>query len=174
MPEMKMKTIANCKAAEFLRQANRIRKAAKEYYDTLDISGIRERMAKQYANQDETERKVTTYEFISEILDSALEVNAEKTVEIIGLAAFLNYDEAQELEPGQMIDILLECLASERVMSFFIKMASLGGSDTESISHALTLAKSIFSAMSSSDSTSSSAMMNESEKSNAGGMSENA
>lgn len=173
MPE-KMKTLANCKAAEFLRQANRIRKAAKEYYDALNISGIREEMAKKYGEQGETERKQTTYEFISEILDSALEINAEKTVEIIGLAAFLSYDEAQELEPGQMMDILMDCLASERVMNFFIKMASLGGSDTASISRGLTLTKSIFTAMNSLDSTSSNATTDSSEKSTAGDMSENA
>ena len=173
MPE-KMKTIANCKAAEFLRQTNRIRKAAKEYYDTLNISGIRERMTKQYAEQDDSGKTATTYEFISEILDSALEVNAEKTVEIIGLAAFLDYEQAQELEPGQMIDILIECLASERVMNFFIRMASLGGNDTASISQALSLAKSIFSAMSTSDSTSSNATIATTENSNVGDMSENA
>lgn len=170
MPETSMKTIANCKAAEFLRQVNRIRKAAKEYYDALNISEIKEKLGKKYAEQG----KVPVYEFVSEILDIALEANAEKTVEIIGLAAFLDYEQAQELEPGQMIDILLECLASERVMTFFIRMANLGGSDTESISQCLIYARSIFSALSSSGNTSSSATISTSDSSNVGDMLENA
>ena len=152
--ENKRKTLANCKAVEFLRQANKIRKSAKEYYDALNIDGIRKRLAKKYAEQDEAGKNATSHEFVSEILDGILDANAEKTVEIVGMIAFLEPVEAQELEPVEIFDILLDCLASERVMDFFIKLACLGGSDTENISQALISAKSLFSGMKSSDSTS--------------------
>lgn len=167
------KTLANCKAAEFLRQANKIRKYAKEYYDALNISGIRDRMAKKYAGQDEEGKKATSREYVSEILDAVLDANAEKTIEIIGLIAFLEPEEAQEIEPAEMFDIILECLASGRVMDFFIKMASLGGSDTADISQALMSARSMFSAMNTSGSTSQDASNNTSANASAGDMSEN-
>lgn len=172
MPERK--TLVNCKAAEFLRQANKIRKSAKEYYDALNISAIREKMAKKYVNQDETGKEETRSEYISEILDSILDANAEKTVELVGMVAFLEPEQAQELEPAEIFDILLECLASERVMDFFIKMACLGGSDTANISQALISAKSLFSGMKSSGSTSQNAQNEMIESVPAGDTSENA
>lgn len=168
------KTLANCKAADFLRQANKIRKSAKEYYDALNISGIRDRMAKKYAAQDESGKEATRAEYVSEILDAILDENAEKTVEIVGMVAFMEPEQAQELDPAEMFDILLECLTSQRVMDFFIKMASLGGSDTANISQALISAKSLFSEMKSSDSTSLPVGSDTSANASAGGTSENA
>lgn len=172
--ETTRKTLANCRAAEFLRQANKIRKVAKEYYDALNISGIRDRLASKYAAQDEAGKETTAHEFVSEILDAVLDENAEKTVEIIGMVAFLEPDEAQELEPAEMFDILFNCLTSERTMDFFIKMASLGGKDTESILQALTSAKSIFSGIKSSVNTSPNAQNDLSANASAGDTSENA
>ena len=168
------KTLANCKAAEFLRQANKIRKQAKEYYDILNISGIRDRMAKKYAEQDEAGKEATSHEFVSEILDAVLDANAEKTVEIVGLVAFMEPEQAQELEPAEMFDILFDCLTSERVMDFFIKMAALGGKDTENILQALTSAKSFFSGMKSSGSTLQNAQSDSSASASVGDTSENA
>lgn len=172
--ESTRKTLANCKAADFLRQANKIRKSAKEYYDALNISGIRDRMAKKYAAQDESGKEATRAEYVSEILDAILDENAEKTVEIVGMVAFMEPEQAQELDPAEMFDILLECLASERVMTFFIKMASLGGSDTADISRALTSAKSLFSEMKSSGSTLKTVGNDMSESASAGDMPVNA
>ena len=168
------KTLANCKAADFLRQANKIRKSAKEYYDALNISGIRDRMAKKYAAQDENGKNATSHEYVSEILDAVLDANAEKTVEIIGMVAFLEPEQAQELEPAEMFDILLECLTSTRVMDFFIKMASLGGSDTANISQALISAKSLFSEMNTSGNTSPDASSDTNANASVGDMSGNA
>ena len=174
MPENKRKTLANCKATDFLRQANKIRKVAKEYYDALNISGIRDRMAKKYATQDETGKAATRAEYASEILDAILDENAEKTVEIIGMVAFLEPEQAEQLEPAEMFEILFDCLTSSRVMDFFIKLASLGGSDTANILQVLISAKSMCSEMTTSGNTSQNAIPDTTESASVGDMSESA
>lgn len=141
--EKARKTLANCKLSEFTRQANKIRHAVTEYYKTLNITGIRDRIAVEYKDADEKGKQALSNRFVSEILDVMLEENAEKTVEIIGMAAFLTYEEAELLEPDEGIDIVLECVGSDRVMNFFTRLVNLGQTSSGDTSRLLTSLKSI-------------------------------
>ena len=133
------KTLANCKLSEFARQANAIRHYAAEYYKLLDLNAIKKDIIDRFG--EEADGK----ELVSAILDKMLDANAEATVRIIGLAAFLTYDEAEQLSPGEAIDIVLECITSERVADFFINAARWAGMNTADISKTLTSIRSIFS-----------------------------
>jgi hypothetical protein len=141
--ETKRKTLANCKLSEFTRQANRIRHAVADYYKTLDITGIRDRIAVEYKDADETKKQRLSKKFVSEIMDAMLEVNAEKTVEIIGMIAFLTYEESEKLEPDEAFDIVLECVGSDRVMNFFTRLVNLAGTGSDDTSRLLTSLRSI-------------------------------
>ena len=131
--ETKRKTLANCKLSEFARQANAIRHYAAEYYKLLDIEATKKEILDRFGTDAKASR-----ELVSAIVDKMLDTNAEATVRIIGLAAFLSYDEAEMLSPGEAINIVLECVTSERVADFFINAASWAGMNTADISKMLT------------------------------------
>lgn len=117
---MKRKTLANCKLSEFMRQVNAMRHAVAGYYNDLDLHAI----ADKYKETKDTKA------YISDILDSMLDENAEKTVEIIGMAAFMTYEESQQMLPSEMMDIVLELVQSLRVMDFFTSVVNLAGKNT--------------------------------------------
>ena len=104
-----LKTLANCSTVEFLRQANKLRKAVAEYLKTTKI----------------LDRK--TYKSADEILDAMLDENAEATVRILGLMCFKETEEEiNSLEPADLLVAALDMFASERVMSFFTKLKNSG------------------------------------------------
>ena len=104
-----LKTLANCSPMEFLRQANKIRKAVAEYLKTTKI----------------LDRK--THKSVDEILDAMLDENAEATVRILGLMCFKETEEEiNSLEPADLLVAALDMFASERVMSFFTRLKNSG------------------------------------------------
>lgn len=129
-----MKTLANCSISEFIRQAYKIKKVVEELYK---VSGIAEIRKKLPDIKDKTEEEAAellreqSMKNISEILDACLGANAEKTVELIGLICFKEGEEVETLTPADVLDVALEVLNSERVLSFFSKLANLGLISTE-------------------------------------------
>lgn len=104
-----LKTLANCSTTEFLRQANKLRKAVAEYLKTTKILDK------------------STFKSVNDVLDAMLDENAEATVRILGLMCFKETEEEiNSLEPADLLVAALDMFASERVMSFFIKLKNSG------------------------------------------------
>lgn len=136
------KTMANCTTAEFLRQSNRIRHAVAEYLDYTKILDIRKNKPAFKDGMTEDEKKAAikaqARKNISDMLDCALEENAEATTRILALLCFVeDADEAAQLEPFDVLDVLM----SERVLNFFTRLMASGILDTADTSRKSTLKK---------------------------------
>lgn len=133
-----MKTLANCSMAEFLRQTNKIRHAVSEYLTVTEILKIRSTRAVIPQNTDpyEEERIIgeQAKKNISDMLDKALDENAEKTVEILGLLCFKEGKEVEEMEAAEFLDVAMDIVTSDRVISFFTKLMRSGLIDMENTS----------------------------------------
>lgn len=133
-----MKTLANCTTAEFLRQTNKIRKAVADYLKETEILKIRKTLPVFPMDTSEEEKAIIMREQakqnISDMLDKMLDEHAEKTVEVLALMCFKEGEEAQELEVCDILDVALELLTSERVLSFFTRLMQSGLISTGSTS----------------------------------------
>ena len=104
-----LKTLVNCSNVEFLKQANKIRKAVADYLKKTKI----------------LDRK--TFKSVDEVLDAMLDENAEDTVKILGLMCFKETEEEiNSLEPADLLVAALDMFTSERVMSFFTRLKNSG------------------------------------------------
>lgn len=116
--------------AEFLRQSNKIRHAVSGYLEATNIVNILKTKVVYPTETTDEEKSVLDGEQrkknISDALDVALDVNAEKTVEILGLLCFKEGKEVEEMEAVEFLDVALDVLSSERVMNFFMKLTQSG------------------------------------------------
>lgn len=129
-----MKTLANCTPVEFLRQTNKIRHAVSDLFGAAGIQEIRKRLPAFSGSETVEERKAMLdkqgRENFSDILDALMDVNAEATVELLGLMCFQTPEEMAE-KPG--IDYLvpvMELLKSEPVRDFLSMFMGLAQSGT--------------------------------------------
>lgn len=114
------KTLASCSAIEGLKQINKIKKAVEDYYKEIGITEIKDKYRKlAEAEPDETKRNDMSKDMMNDIFDAALEVNAEKTIEIVGLLAFLDRSEAAQLTLDEAYEIITESMKSRAIMDFF-------------------------------------------------------
>lgn len=131
----KQKTLANCTLYEFLRQANKIRKAVGDYYTECNFGEIIKRKPEFPVGADEATMQKIAKDFrmkqISDCLDVCLETNVEKTVEVIGLMCFMNKEEAEKMPANVFMGLALELISSQEVIDFFSKMVQSGMIDTE-------------------------------------------
>lgn len=125
--ETTRKSLANCNFKEFAQQSNKIRKAVSEYLTETEILELRNRLPEIPEKATDTEkeeifRKQGLKNF-SDMLDTALETNIDATMRMIGLLFFTeDEEEINALEPADVI----ECVASKRVINFFISLKKLG------------------------------------------------
>lgn len=129
-----IKTIANCTLAEFLMQSNKIRKELSSYLKKTKVLDIRKIMP-DVSDCKTDEEKAAKYqaqskENTSNMLDAMLEENADDTVKILGLLCFKEGDEVNELNPVDVIGVVLEVLSSKRVLDFFTSLMQSGLIDT--------------------------------------------
>ena len=130
-----MKTLANCTTVEFLKQSNKIRHAVSEYLSETKILDIRKNKPAIKDSMSEEEKKAAYREQakknISDMLDTALEENAEATTRILALLCFIDDEkEAEKMDPFEVLDVLM----SERVLNFFTRLMSSGLIDMGSTS----------------------------------------
>ena len=125
-----MKTIANCTAVEFIRQANKIRHEISKYLDVTKIMSIRKNAPdiKESDTPEEKERKLReqSKKNLSDILDKCLDEYAEETIEILALACFKEKSEAKDMPVEELLDVAFDIIGSERVISFFSKLTKSG------------------------------------------------
>lgn len=126
-----MKTLANCKATEFAVQVNKIRHEIAGFYEAIGIKKLKEEaaaLAAKATSKEETE--AVRRKYLSDLLDSALEINAEATVAVIGLAAFKTREEALAMSSGEMLEIFSQLIGCKAVIDFFVNAGKSGLFDT--------------------------------------------
>lgn len=140
-----MKTLANCTLAEFLKQSNKIRKSVADYLKETDILSIRQHQPELTKDMSDEEKQKAMKEQakknLSEMLDVALEEHTEKTIEVLGLMCFTEGEELEKLEPMDIIDVAMDILMSERVISFFMRLMQLDQRSTANTLQKSTLTK---------------------------------
>ena len=135
-----MKTIANCKPSEFLKQTNRLRKVVERWMKDTDIINIRKRIptftvVPQDATQAEKEKIVQDNKNLSEkqaienmnaILDAVLEQYPDETLEIMALCCFVEPEHVDDYPMTDYLNAFTEILQNNAVISFFTSLARLG------------------------------------------------
>lgn len=135
-----MKNLANCTSIEFLVQCNKIRKQVETWLTDTKILEIRKNMCpllpvaddmsaeKKAAIEEENEkrRQKQAKKNISDMLDAALEENAEKTFELLALMCFMTPDEAKTTKPFVLLNCFAEMLNDEDVVGFFSSLMKSG------------------------------------------------
>ena len=143
-----MKSLANCKPSEFLRQTNRIRKSVEKWLTDTDIMNIRRRLpeyetAPKGTSAEErkalVERNVALEQEqikknVSAILDAVLEEHPDETLEVLALCCFVEPEDADNHPIKEYIGVLSELLNDKEVLSFFTSLARLAQTDTANAS----------------------------------------
>lgn len=117
-----MKTLANCDNIEFMQQTYKIIDAIKEYLTETKIMEIRKRVPDTEGMSEEEKAEVLKkagYENLMEMIKTALDTNAEKTLHVLGLVCFCKDD--KEIKTNRrMLQEAIDALADESVLGFFI------------------------------------------------------
>lgn len=135
-----MKNLANCTSIEFLVQCNKIRKQVETWLKDTKVLEIRKNMCpllpvtddmsaeKKAAIEEENDkrRQKQAKKNISDMLDAALEENAEKTFELLALMCFLTPEEAKTTKPFVLLNCFAEMLNDEDVVGFFSSLMKSG------------------------------------------------
>lgn len=135
-----MKNIANCKPSEFLKQTNRLRKAAARWMQNTDIINIRKRVptfttVPPDATREQKEeifranKELESQQMIKNmnaILDAALEEYPDETLEILALCCFVEPEHVDDYNISDYLGAFSEILQNSAVISFFTSLARLG------------------------------------------------
>lgn len=134
-----MKNLANCTPVEFLRQTNRIRKSVETWIKDTGILDVRKNkpqlieITDSMSDEEREKAKETNAKRIreqakknlSDMLDKALEENAEKTVEVMALMCFIEPENANSVKPTEYLKNVSEILADKDVIDFFTSLMRL-------------------------------------------------
>lgn len=117
-----MKTLANCDNIEFMQQTYKIIDAIKEYLTETKIMEIRKRVPDTEGMSEEEKAetlKQAGYNNLMEMIKTALDTNADKTLHVLGLVCFCKTDD--EIKTNRrMLQEAIEALTDESVLGFFI------------------------------------------------------
>lgn len=135
----KIKTLANCKPSEFLRQTNLIRKSVERWFDVTEIMEIRKRsphievapagatveeINAVLSRNKEAEKKQMKENF-SAILESVLELHPDETLEVLALCCFMDPQNVDDHPVSFYLTAINDLLNDEAVMGFFISLVQL-------------------------------------------------
>lgn len=130
MAEERIKSIANCKPSEFLKQTNAIRHYVEKWLKDIEFADIRKRLPTIPEGATEEEKKeliaAQSRKNFSEMLDSALDQHPEETLGVLALCCFLPAEEADNQPMDFYIEAIADLIESEAVMRFFISLVKLG------------------------------------------------
>ena len=134
-----MKTLANCKPSEFLRQTNAIRKSVASWMTATDIMNIRKRipekkfptasMTVEERSELERQNREAMQEQmklnLSAMLDAALDEHAEETLELLALCCFIDPKDVDNYPVRDYLQAFYELLNDESVVGFFSSLIRL-------------------------------------------------
>lgn len=118
-----MKNLANCTPREFLRQTNRIRRAAARWLKLTDILNIRGRVP---AAEREDALWAQAMENINAMLEAMLEKYPDETAELLGLMCFIEPEELEQHTMRELLGAFSELIGCPEVAGFFTALARLG------------------------------------------------
>lgn len=136
-----MKTLANCKPTEFLKQTVRIKRAAENWLKLTDILSIRKRVPEVLPDisddmSDEEKEAVQkkrkeivrekALENMSAIFDACFDEHPAETLEVIALCCFMEPDDIDNHETKELLEAALEMAEDETVIRFFTLLMRLG------------------------------------------------
>lgn len=148
--EPKMKTLANCKASEFLKQTFRMKEAVEQWLKLTDVLNIMRKTAPQTdfgENMTEEEKAKVIAEnvflkreqFKENILDALKAVMyeyPEETVKILGMCCFIEPEDADNYSVAFYLNAITGLIEDKAVVDFFISLARLGQKNTSDVSKA--------------------------------------
>ena len=130
MERDKVKSLANCKPSEFLKQTNAIRHYVEKWLKDIKFADIRKRLPAIPEGATEEEKKELIAEQsrknFSEMLDSALEKHPEETLGVLALCCFIPVEQADEQPMEFYVDAIADLMECEAVMRFFTSLVKLG------------------------------------------------
>lgn len=136
------KNIVTCKPREFLKQTNRIRKAAEKWMKAVGVIDIRGRKptgltpitkemdaeeAREIASQNAKLIAEQSRKNLYDIIVSAMEDHPDETLEILALACFVEPEDIDNHRVSFYLANLSDILADADVLSFFTSLAQLEG-----------------------------------------------
>lgn len=142
-----MKNLATCKPSEFLKQTNRIKKAAEKWLTDTDILNIRKNLPKlETINKDasvedrnrifeENQKRAREQarENASRMLDAILDKHPDETLELIALLCFVEPDDVDDHTVEEYLTAVSEMLTNKAVVGFFTSLAQWGLMNTQNV-----------------------------------------
>lgn len=141
----KLKTLANCKPSEFLRQSNRIRKAAAEWLTATDILEIRKNVPEleeiddsmsdaakvAIATNNRRALEEQARENLMCILDAVMDEHPDETLNLLALMCFVEPEHVDDHTMAEYLEAFTELINDEAVMGFFTSLARLVQTPTQ-------------------------------------------
>lgn len=136
---MALKTLADCKPSEFLRQTNLIRKSVERWLTVTDIAAIRKRLpaletAPEGADAEKTAEVIKRNKAamaeqarknLSAILDAMLEKHPDETLEVLALCCFVEPKDVDKHPMGEYLTAFSKLISDEAVIGFFTSLMRL-------------------------------------------------
>lgn len=134
-----LKTLATCTPSEFLRQTNRIKKAAEKWLKVTDIMKIRndkpvlisvdadaseDEKAKVFEKNKEILREKGMENF-SKIYDAISYDHPEETLELLALCCFIEPEQVDEHPMRDYLNAVSSLINDSAVINFFTSLVSL-------------------------------------------------
>lgn len=126
-----MKTLANCKPTEFLRQTNLIRKSVEKWLKLTDLMNIRQRKPSfEGIDKDDHDGRLAAMEEqarqnLNDMLCAMLEEHPDETLEVLALVCFIDPKDVDNHTVAEYLDAFTEIISNKSVLNFFISLARL-------------------------------------------------
>lgn len=139
------KNLVTCKPTEFLKQTNRIRKAAEKWLDDTQIMSIRKRKVEGLktapAGASAEERAevikhnaemlaIQQRKNLMDILENVLEKCPDETLELLALMCFVEPGDVDNYPVAFYLRNFSEIISDKDVLDFFTSFIQLGQMDT--------------------------------------------
>ena len=145
-----LKTLANCKPSEFLRQTNRIKKSVEKWLTDTDIMNIRKRLPAfeavpieasveeraEIVGRNKKAREEQAKRNVSAMLDAILEEHPDETLEVLALCCFVEPENVDDHPMSAYLDAFNSLINDKAVIGFFTSLVSLVQTNTLSASKA--------------------------------------
>ncbi len=127
-----MKNLSNCKPSEFLKQTFKIKKSVADWLDATkfleirknvpelkDLKGLTGEEREKAIKENKKKINDQIMKNLSDILDKALDENADKTLEVLALCCFVEPEHVDDYPMSDYFQSIKELLEDENVMGFF-------------------------------------------------------
>lgn len=143
-----MKSLANCKPSEFLKQTLRIKRNVEKWLTSDDIKEIRKRtpdlediteeMSKKEQGEvllrNKAKRDEVAMKAFLDIIDVMLEKKFEETLSVLALCCFVEPENVDDHEMDEYFGAMADLIANPNVLRFFVSLAQLGRTNISIVS----------------------------------------